>query len=109
MVGNLGHGDNGDSPVTVAEISQRLATVRSIGVGNKQSFREMNRFIETHQVTPILDPTRFHLEDLKTAFRYMVSCPPGAMRTRKANFYVCQAGRKHYGKIVIRVDSQSRV
>ncbi|KAH8702021.1 hypothetical protein BGW36DRAFT_289278 [Talaromyces proteolyticus] len=73
LVGNLGFGDDGDSPATVAEISQRLATVKSIGVGHKESFREMNRFIETHQITPILDPRHFRLEDLKNAFQYMAS------------------------------------
>jgi D-arabinose 1-dehydrogenase-like Zn-dependent alcohol dehydrogenase len=73
MVGNVGKiAEEGALPITTSDIFGSLATVRSIGVGSKQSFLEMNKVIEARNIKPVLDKTIFEFEDMKAAYQYMV-------------------------------------
>ena len=76
MVGSVGEVNAEDlSAVTTKDIFRSLATVRCIGVGNRQSFLEMNKIIEGKNIKPVLDKTVFNFGDLKAAYQYMVRIP----------------------------------
>jgi len=40
---------------------------------NRQQFEDMNKAIDAWKIKPVIDPEIFKFEDLKEAYRYLVS------------------------------------
>jgi D-arabinose 1-dehydrogenase-like Zn-dependent alcohol dehydrogenase len=58
---------------SVLEILKHGCIVRGILIGNRSQFEEMNRFIDVNGIKPVLDPEVWKLEELKEAYKYLVS------------------------------------
>jgi NADPH:quinone reductase-like Zn-dependent oxidoreductase len=64
-------------------LSRLNANIAGIQTGSRQNFEDMNRFIEAHRITPVMDRV-FAFEDAVQAFAHM-------------------AEQSHFGKLVIKV------
>lgn len=82
VIGVLGGFDR--APVSVIEVMQKNLAIKGITVGCAESFHRMCRFIEKHDIKPIISHT-FHASELAAALEVM------------------QAG-DHFGKISILID-----
>lgn len=82
VIGVLGGFDS--APVSVIEVMQKNLAIKGITVGCAESFDRMCRFIETHDIKPVISHT-FHASELPRALEVM------------------QAG-DHFGKISILID-----
>lgn len=49
----------------------RVCIFRGINVGSRAQFREMNQFMETHSIVPIVDEKEFDFEHARDAFEYL--------------------------------------
>ena len=78
-IGILGNGRKGE--ITFPKLFFKFATIRGIAVGNKEMQNEMIRFIEAHNIKPLIDK-QFGFTEIEDAFKY-------------------QESGQHFGKIVL--------
>ena len=72
LVGHRTRGTAQGLPTTW-DVRQAALKVRSIFVGSRQQFEDMNKAIDAWKIKPVIDPETFKFEDLKEAYRYLVS------------------------------------
>ncbi|KAK5219251.1 hypothetical protein LTR72_008433 [Exophiala xenobiotica] len=72
LIGWLG-GFEGAGMPTIWDARQALCNLKSVSVGNRAQFEDMNKAIEAFEIKPTLDPVSFNLHDLKQAYQYVVS------------------------------------
>ncbi|VUC36616.1 unnamed protein product [Clonostachys rosea] len=72
VVGLRGGVSPAEQPVLL-DIFLRFCTIRIAIVGPRVQFREMNRFIESKAIKPVIDDRIFKLEEGKAAFEYLES------------------------------------
>jgi NADPH:quinone reductase-like Zn-dependent oxidoreductase len=70
--------------ISPTALMRKSITLRGIYVGSRAMFRDMNRAIALHELTPVIDQT-FAFDDARSAYR----------RMREAS---------HFGKLVIDVE-----
>ena len=75
--------------ITPTDIMRKSISIRGIYVGSRTMFAEMIAFMTTHRITPVIDEI-FEFNDARQAFK----------RMRTAT---------HFGKLVIRVNSNTGV
>lgn len=68
------------------DIFQTFAMIRSVNVGSREQFEAMNRFIDDHQIKPIIHPKQFSLGQLEAAIEEF-------------------SNQDRFGKLVIKVHS----
>lgn len=77
----------GEMPTeSIMETLIRVCTVRGVYVGPKNLMEDMVKFIEEHDIHPVLDKQEFCLEETRQAYEYMWAA-------------------KHFGKVTITIDS----
>lgn len=81
--GLLGESPDGKVP-TILDTIFAACIARGILLGSRKQFDDMNRFVEKHDIKPILDDRVFHFEEMKEAFTFMLE-------------------QRHFSKVVIRV------
>lgn len=69
--------------LNVLGLLQRPVTLEPIEVGSRQMFEEMNRFVESKGIKPVIDKV-FAFSQLAEAFQY-------------------EAGANHFGKVVVKI------
>lgn len=84
IIGFLTAADKAEQPVLMDALNH-ICTVRGIFVGSKEQFIEMNAAIDQSGIHPVVDPKIFAFDELKDAYTY-------------------QWERKHFGKVVIKID-----
>ncbi len=57
----------------IMETLLRVCTIRGVYVGSREQLEEMIKFMEEHQIRPVMDKTVFTLDTVKEAYEYMVS------------------------------------
>lgn len=57
----------------IMETLSRVCTVRGVYVGSREQLEEMVKFMEEHEIHPVMDKTVFTLDTVKEAYEYMVS------------------------------------
>ena len=72
---------SGAAEIDPMPILRRMVTVQGVYVGSREMYEAMNRAIEAHQLSPVIDRS-FPLEDTREAFAYFKS-------------------QAHFGKVVI--------
>ncbi|KAK7212862.1 hypothetical protein V2G26_020040 [Clonostachys chloroleuca] len=72
VVGLRGGVSPAEQPVLL-DIFFRFCTIRIAIVGPRVQFKEMNRFIESKGIKPVVDDRIFKLEEAKDAFEYLES------------------------------------
>ncbi|KAJ9615018.1 hypothetical protein H2200_001092 [Cladophialophora chaetospira] len=81
MIGFLG-GTEQNTQATIWHARQAFCNLKSVVVGNRVQFEEMNRAIESLGLKPVLDSSTFELKRLKEAYQYVIDA-------------------KHVGKVVV--------
>lgn len=81
--GILGDAPDGKIP-TLLDCIFFCCSVRGLLLGSRKQFSEMNHFIETHDIKPILDPKTFDMASTKEAYSFLME-------------------QKHFSKIGIRL------
>jgi NADPH:quinone reductase-like Zn-dependent oxidoreductase len=69
------------APINTIEIAAKNLCIHGIETGSREMFEEMNRFIESHQLRPVIDRT-YAFPDFPGALRYLES-------------------RQHFGKVAV--------
>lgn len=69
---------------SLSSIMHHIANTRRIAIGSRQMFEDMNTFLETKQIHPVVDDKVFGFEEARDAFMYLWQ-------------------GKHFGNIVVRV------
>uniref|UniRef100_A0A8H7KDU0 Enoyl reductase (ER) domain-containing protein n=1 Tax=Bionectria ochroleuca TaxID=29856 RepID=A0A8H7KDU0_BIOOC len=72
VVGLRGGVNLAEQPVLL-DMFFRFCTIRIAVVGPRVQFKEMNRFIESKGIKPVVDDRNFKLEEAKDAFEYLES------------------------------------
>ncbi|KAH8689058.1 alcohol dehydrogenase [Talaromyces proteolyticus] len=70
IIGFLG-GANNAPQCSFQECLSTLAIVRGTSVGSKEQFKELNAFIQSHNIQPIVDSNVFDFQDAPRAFQYL--------------------------------------
>lgn len=83
LTGVLGEAPDGKVP-TLLDTLFATCNVRGVLLGSRKQFSDMNHFIETHDVKPVVDHTIFDLASAKEA-------------------YVFLKEQKHFSKVVIQI------
>ena len=81
--GVLGDSPDGQIP-TIMDCIFAPCTARGLLLGSRKQFSDMNRFIEKHDIKPILDEKVFDMHSVKKAYTYLEQ-------------------QKHFSKIGIRI------
>lgn len=81
--GILGESPDGKIP-SVLDCIYASCTARGFFLGSRKQFRDMNLFIETHDIKPVLDPKIFDMSSVKEAYTFLME-------------------QKHFSKIGIRL------
>ena len=81
--GVLGDAPDGKAP-SMLDCIWMGCTVRGIVLGTRKQFNEMNRFVEKHDIKPVLDKRIFEFDEVKEAYEFLVQ-------------------QKHFSKIGIRI------
>lgn len=68
--GILGDAPDGKIP-TVIDCIFSCCTARGFALGSRKQFNDMNRFIETHNIKPILDQKTFDIASVKEAYSFL--------------------------------------
>ena len=84
LIGFLGGSAKPQDAVGFAECFDALATMRSVEVGSREQFIEVNRFIDDKGIKPVVDARLFAFEEVREAYEHVL----------EQNFF---------GKVVIRV------
>ncbi|OAL32068.1 hypothetical protein AYO20_08006 [Fonsecaea nubica] len=71
MVGFLGGTGNSESLPSIAWIQRQLCIVRGMNVGPKSMFKQMNAFLEEHNIKPIVADRIFKFEEAPEAYKEM--------------------------------------
>ena len=82
IVGFLGGGEK-DTKTGFWDCFKSTCIVRGVNVGSSEQFEEMNRFIEEHNIKPIVDEKVFEFDQAKEAYQYLLE-------------------QKFFGKVVIK-------
>ncbi|KAL7949283.1 hypothetical protein V8C42DRAFT_361854 [Trichoderma barbatum] len=82
LVGNLDTSKPLDPPFNPIEVLASQATIRAIGVGNRQDFVALMRAIDANNIKPVIDKRVFGMDEAREAYQHMLD-------------------RKHLGKVVI--------
>jgi len=69
--GVLGDAPDGKIPTLLDCIFSRC-TARGFFLGSRKQFGDMNRFIETHDIKPILDQRTFDMASIKEAYTFLM-------------------------------------
>jgi len=69
------------APINTVEIAAKNLCIHGIETGSREMFEEMNRFIASHQIRPVVDTTR-DFSEFPDALRHLAS-------------------RKHFGKVAV--------
>ncbi|KAJ9157204.1 alcohol dehydrogenase [Pleurostoma richardsiae] len=72
LIGFLG-GTGDTSGPTLWDTRQALCNPKSISVGNRAQFEDMNKAIEAFNIKPVIDDSVFDLDHLKEAYQYLMS------------------------------------
>ncbi|EXJ76828.1 hypothetical protein A1O3_10473 [Capronia epimyces CBS 606.96] len=83
MIGWLG-GAGDDPGPTIWDVRQALCNIKSVVVGSRAQFEDMNKSIEAFKIKPAIDSSVFDLARLKEAYQYLIEA-------------------KHLGKVVVDV------
>ena len=102
LVGSLGGGHDAKDQPTVWDVRSASANVRSILVGSRSEFEEMNRVIETVDIKPVLEEKTFSLDQLREAYQYLVS--PAESSSSKLPLIPAKSDAKHVGKVVVDIE-----
>lgn len=70
-----------NAPINTIEIAAKNLCIHGIETGSREMFEEMNRFIASHQLRPVVDKA-YAFADFPEALRYLAS-------------------RKHFGKVAV--------
>ena len=81
--GLLGDSPDGKVP-TILDTIFATCIARGILLGSRKQFDDMNRFVEKHDIKPVLDDKIFEFAEMKEAFTFM-------------------SEQKHFSKVVVRV------
>jgi NADPH:quinone reductase-like Zn-dependent oxidoreductase len=70
----VGHraGGAAEGPPTIWDVRQAAAKVRSIFVGSRQQFENMNKAIDAWKIKPVVDQRVFQFKEMKDAYNYLV-------------------------------------
>jgi NADPH:quinone reductase-like Zn-dependent oxidoreductase len=102
LIGFLG-GVEQNPQATIWQARQAMCNLKSVVVGSRVQFEEMNRAIEGLQLRPVVDESMFGLEQLRDAYQYLVSeLSEKKAPTRHSNEF--QMDGKHVGKVVVDID-----
>jgi D-arabinose 1-dehydrogenase-like Zn-dependent alcohol dehydrogenase len=71
MVGFLGGGGKSESPPSFSLIQRQLCIVRGMNVGPRRMFRDMNAFLEEHNIKPIVSDRTFNFAEAREAYKEM--------------------------------------
>lgn len=69
--GVLGDAPDGGHIPTVLDCIFSYCTARGLLLGSRKQFGQMNRFIEAHDIKPVLDHKVFDLASAKEAYTYL--------------------------------------
>ena len=64
-------GNSAKSETSLWDAITSLCIVRGVNVGSKAQFQEMNKFIEEHNIKPVVDPETFPFEKAREALLYL--------------------------------------
>ena len=81
--GILGESPDGKIP-TVLDCIFSCCSARGFFLGSRKQFSDMNRFIETHDIKPVLDQKIFDMASVREAYTFLIE-------------------QKHFSKIGIRL------
>ena len=81
--GILGNAPDGKIP-SILDCIFSCCSARGLLLGSRKQFSDMNRFIEMHDIKPILDQKTFDMASTKEAYTFLME-------------------QKHFSKIVIRL------
>ena len=70
IVGFLGGGEK-DKEIGFWDCFKSTCIVRGVNVGSREQFEEMIRFIEEHNIKPVVDEKVFEFEQAKEAYQYL--------------------------------------
>lgn len=98
----VGHrtGCAGDGLPSIWDVRQAAAKVRSIFVGSRQQFENMNKATDAWKIKPVVDKRVFKFEEMKDAYNYLVRFK---MTHNSSWSNVIQSESKHVGKVVVDV------
>ena len=71
IVGFLGGGEK-DKEIGFWDCFKSTCIVRGVNVGSREQFEEMNRFIEDHNIRPLVDGEIFEFDQAKEAYQYLL-------------------------------------
>ena len=71
IVGFLGGGKK-DTEIGFWDCFKSTCIVRGVNVGSREQFEAMNRFIEEHNIKPVVDEKVFEFEQAKEAYQYLL-------------------------------------
>lgn len=84
LIGKLG---GGEATVPLMAIFDKTCIVRGILAGSRAQMRDVVKFIDRHDITPVVDDMVFELEDAKSAY----------LRLKE---------QKHFAKVVLRISHE---
>ncbi|UKZ74888.1 hypothetical protein TrVFT333_002558 [Trichoderma virens FT-333] len=90
LVGHLDSSEPLDPPFNPIEVLASQATIRAIGVGNRQDFVALMRAIDASHIKPVIDKKVFRMDEAREAYQHMLD-------------------RKHLGKVVIDLRSSQQL
>ncbi|KAJ5723496.1 alcohol dehydrogenase [Penicillium malachiteum] len=71
LTGVLGKLEDGVSAPSIVDCQMRVCTARTFFLGMRDQFREMNRFIDAHDIEPVIDDRVFEFEEVKAAYELL--------------------------------------
>ncbi|KAL7916772.1 hypothetical protein GGI35DRAFT_485931 [Trichoderma velutinum] len=85
LVGFMVLDEKNDEP-RLLEALYHGCIARGVLVGSKETFREMNSFIDANNIKPVIDEQIFDFANVREAYHYMWD-------------------QKHFGKVIVKIDS----